>query len=77
MSYLTDECRDGRAVVLEAGFKLAPSLVVARETVDTGFDENEAEFGVLVLAVNREVLADSIGLLEEVGEILRVLRSKA
>jgi hypothetical protein len=30
--------------------------------VDAGFDENEAEFGVLVFAVALEVLADSDGL---------------
>jgi hypothetical protein len=37
-------------------------LVVARETVDTGLDKNEAELGVLVLAVALEVLADRDGL---------------
>jgi hypothetical protein len=31
--------------------------------VDTGLDENEAELGVLVLAVALKVLADSDGLL--------------
>lgn len=30
--------------------------------MDTGLDENEAELGVLVLAVALEVLADSDGL---------------
>jgi hypothetical protein len=33
--------------------------------VDTGLDQNEAELGVLVLAVALEVLADSDGLKSE------------
>ena len=33
-------------------------LVVTGQTVDTGLDENQAELGVLVLAVALEVLAD-------------------
>jgi hypothetical protein len=33
--------------------------------VDTGLDQNEAELGVLVLAVALEVLADSDGLKRE------------
>ena len=45
-------------------------LVVASKTVDTGFDENEAELGVLVLAVHFEMLADSNSLLDKVPEIL-------
>lgn len=39
--------------------KNANRLVVAGETVDTRLDENEAELGVLVLAVALKVLADS------------------
>jgi len=39
------------------------SLVVAGQTVDTGFDENETEFAILILAVTLEVLADGDGLL--------------
>lgn len=38
-------------------------LVVAGQTVDTGLDQNQAELGVLVLAVALEVLADSDGLI--------------
>jgi hypothetical protein len=39
--------------------------------VDTGLDENQAELGVLVLAVALEVLADSDGL-EDSGLALRL-----
>jgi hypothetical protein len=38
--------------------------------VDAGFDENEAELGVLVLAVALEVLADGDGLNITVSELL-------
>ena len=37
-------------------------LVVSAETVDSGFDQDESELGVLVLAVALEVLADGDGL---------------
>jgi hypothetical protein len=37
-------------------------LVVAAEAVDAGFDEDEAELGVFVLAIAFEVLADGHGL---------------
>jgi len=39
--------------------------------MDTGFDENETEFGVFVLAVSLEVLANRDSLLDKVPEILR------
>ena len=39
--------------------------------MDARLDENEAELGVLVLAVGLEVLADGDGLLDEVPEVLR------
>jgi len=35
---------------------------IPSETVDTGLDENQAELGVLVLAVALKVLADGHGL---------------
>jgi hypothetical protein len=46
-------------------------LVVAGQAVDTGLNENETELGVLVLAVDLEVLADGDGLLDEVPQVLR------
>ena len=51
-----------RALVSPCRWQGADSLVVARQTVDAGLDENEAELGVLVLAVALEVLADGDGL---------------
>lgn len=35
--------------------------------MDTGLDQNEAELGVLILAVSLEMLADSNGLCSEVS----------
>ena len=37
-------------------------LVVSAETVDSGFDQDESELGVLVLAVALEMLAHGDGL---------------
>ena len=45
--------------------------------MDTGLDENEAELGVLVLAVGLKVLADGDRLFDEVPEILGDLGGKA
>lgn len=70
---LCDESRSGRRVVLERRRDLLLGLVVPRETVDAGLDEDEAELGVLVLAVRLEVLAHGDRLFDEVPEILRDL----
>ena len=37
-------------------------LIVTRQTVDSGLDENKSELGVLILSVALEMLADSDGL---------------
>ena len=71
-----DEGGSGRRVVLERGRDLLLGLVVAGETVNAGLDENEAELGVLVLAVGLEVLADGDSLFDEVPEVLGDLGSK-
>lgn len=55
---LCDESAGGSGLVLPGGRESADGLVVARETVDAGLDENEAELRVLVLAVALEMLAD-------------------
>jgi len=57
------------ALVLPVGLQNTDSLVVSAETVDSGFDKNEAEFGVLVLSVALEVLADGDGLLDQHVEV--------
>ena len=44
--------------------------------MDARLDENEAELGVLVLAVDLQVLADGDGLLHEIPEILGDLGRK-
>lgn len=45
--------------------------------MDTGFDENQTELGVLVLAVTLKVLADSDGLLDQHVKVLWNLRGEA
>ena len=44
-------------------------LVIASEAVDAGFNQDEAEFRVLVLAVGLEVFADCNSLFHEVPEV--------
>lgn len=55
---LRDDGAGGSRLVLPGGRQDADGLVVAGQAVDTGLDENEAELGVLVLAVALKVLAD-------------------
>jgi hypothetical protein len=64
---LCDKGGGGGALVAPGGGQDTDGLVVAGQTVDTGLDQNEAELGVLVLAVALEVLADSDGLMEIVS----------
>ena len=71
MSALSDQSRSGGRLVLPVGGQLAGTLVVAGQAVDARLDENEAELGVLVLAVDLEVLAHVHGLLDQVVQVLR------
>lgn len=61
---LSDDGAGSSGLVLPGGGQDTDGLVVAGKTVDSGLDENEAELGVLVLAVALKVLADSNSLLE-------------
>merc|ERR1719491_2063756 len=76
----TRSCHEGgsgRGHVLESRWKSLHALVVAGEAVDAALHEDEAELGVLVLAVPVEVLADGDGLLDEVVKVLGQLRRQA
>lgn len=57
--HLGDNGAGSSRLVLPGGGQDTDGLVVAGQTVNSGLDENEAELGVLVLAVALEVLADS------------------
>lgn len=59
---LGDNGGGGGGLVSPGRGEYTDGLVVAGETVDTGLNENQAELGVLVLAVALEVLADGNGL---------------
>ena len=62
--------RAGRCALVSPGWwQHADRLVVSRETVDAGFDENEAELGVLVLAVALKMLADGDGLVRSLAMV--------
>lgn len=60
---LSDKGGGGGALITPGGGQDTDGLVVAGQTVDTGLDQNQAELGVLVLAVALEVLADSDSLI--------------
>jgi hypothetical protein len=53
----------GGRLVLPCGRELTSTAIVAGKTMDPRLDENEAELGILVLAVALEMLADRDGLL--------------
>ena len=54
-----------KKVLFPGGWQLARGLVVTGETVDTGFNENQSEFRVLVLSVTFQVFSDSNGFLDQ------------
>lgn len=56
---LCDNGAGSSGLVLPGGGQDTDGLVVTGQTVDTGLDQNQAELGVLVLAVALKVLADS------------------
>lgn len=66
---LSDQGGGGGALVAPGGGQDTDGLVVAGQTVDTGLNQNEAELGVLVLAVALKVLADGDGLGLKVSQI--------
>ena len=75
--YLRHKGGRGSGLVLPRGGQEADRLVVAGETVHTRLDENETEFGILVLAVTLEMLADVDGLLDQAVQVLGEGRGKA
>jgi hypothetical protein len=65
-----------KRILFPVGRQLTGSLVVAGKTVDTGFNKNQTELGVLVLAVALQVLADGDSLLDELVQVFGDLRSE-
>lgn len=74
---LRDQGGGGGRLVLPVGIELAGGAVVTSESVDTGFDQNQTELGVLVLAVALKMLAHGDSLLDEHVKILRDGRGEA
>ena len=57
------------AVLFPGRRQLTRRLVVTSQSVDSRFDQNETEFGVLILSVTFQMLSDGHGLLDQVVEI--------
>ncbi len=57
--------------------KLSCGTVVSCQSVDTGFDKNKTELGVLVLSVALQMLSDLDGLLDKHVKILGDLGGKS
>merc|ERR1719487_2973073 len=76
-SRLRDERGGGGRLVLPVRRERLHALVVARSAVDARLDQNQPEFGVLVLAELVQVLAHLHGLLDQTVEVFRDLRSHA
>jgi hypothetical protein len=55
---LSDDGAGGSGLVLPGGRENTDGLVVTSQAVNSGLDKNEAELGVLVLAVTLKVLSD-------------------
>jgi len=67
----SNERGSGGRVVFESGRNLLFRLVVAGKTVDSRFNQDKTELGVLVFPVNFEVLANGNRLFDEVPKVLR------
>lgn len=68
---LGNKSRGSARLVLPVGSQHALRFVVTSQTVNSGLDENQTEFAVLILAVALQVLADGHSLLDHVVQILR------
>jgi hypothetical protein len=68
--------RGSENLLLPGGRELLGALVVASQAVDTALNQNQAELGVLVLAIPLQMLAHRDGLLDQVVQILGDLRAQ-
>jgi hypothetical protein len=76
LSCLGDHGGGSGRLVLPVSRKLSGGTVVTCETVNTRFNENQTELGVLVLAVKGQMLTDGDRLLDKHIKILWDLRGQ-
>lgn len=74
---LGDHGTSSGGLVLPVGRKLSRSSVVTSQSVNSGFNQNQSEFGVLVLSVSLQMLAYLDSLLDEHVKILRNFRCES
>lgn len=74
-NFLVNEGRSSSRFVLPGWWENTGGSVVSGKTVDSGFDQNKSELGVLVLSVLFQVLSDRNSLLDKVVKIFWDFRS--
>lgn len=73
---LVNQSRSGGRLVLPVRWQNGNGSVVSGESVDSRFDQNQSELGVLVLSVSLKVLSDRDSLLDKEVQVLWDLWSK-
>lgn len=74
--YLVNQSRGSGRLVLPVRRKDRHGSVVSGQSVDSRFDQNQSELGVLVLSVSLQVLSDGDSLLDQEVQVLGDLRSQ-
>lgn len=67
----SDQSRSGSRIILERGRNLLLSLVIPGKPMNPRLDQDKTELGILVFAVDLQMLADGDRLFDEVPKVLR------
>lgn len=59
---LRNQRTSGCTLISPGGWEYSDSLVISRQTVDAGLDEDQSKLGIFILAVPFKMLADGDGL---------------
>ena len=74
LGYKSGSCR---TFIFPGGWQHTLCFVVTGQSVDTGFNQNQTELGILVLAVTLEMFTDGNSLLDQEIEIFGQLGSQS
>jgi hypothetical protein len=67
---LTDQSRGRGGLVLPIGRQVTDSLVVPRQSMNTGLDQNQSKLGITILSVTLKMLSDRHGLFDKLIQVL-------